>query len=83
MVVGGQCYLCVHAEARRRGAPGDRVLDVRLRGKEHGLPRPTPLMCHLDDTAAVFQELWDVVLGEGTNGAISAALGLSSPRERR
>lgn len=40
-------------------------------------------MCHLDDTAAVFQELSDVVLGEGTNGAISAALGLSSPRERR
>lgn len=58
------------------GASGDCVLDVRLWGKESGLPRPYPVICHLLDTGAVFQELWDVVLGEEIKGAIADALDL-------
>lgn len=58
------------------GASGDCVVDVRLWGKEHGLSRPYPVMCHLLDTGAVFQELWDVVLGEETKASIADALGL-------
>lgn len=59
------------------GAPEGCVLDVRLWGKESGLSRPYPVMCHLLDTAAVFQELWDVVLGDETRTAMAGALGLS------
>ncbi|MGW0855103.1 CRISPR-associated helicase Cas3' [Streptomyces sp. NPDC002690] len=64
------------------GASGDCLLDVRLWGKEHGLPRPYPVMCHLLDTGAVFQGLWDAVLGEETKAAIATVLGLD-PTEAR
>jgi CRISPR-associated endonuclease/helicase Cas3 len=46
-------------------------------GKEHGLSRPYPVMCHLLDTGAVFQELWDVVLSDKTQAAIADAVGLN------
>ncbi|MEV4679940.1 CRISPR-associated helicase Cas3' [Streptomyces kurssanovii] len=46
-------------------------------GKESGLSRPYPVMCHLLDTGAVFQQLWDVVLSEEAQEAIAGALGLS------
>ncbi|MFJ4966529.1 CRISPR-associated helicase Cas3' [Streptomyces sp. NPDC088729] len=59
------------------GASGDCALDVRLWGKESGLSRPYPVMCHLLDTGAVFQALWDVVLSDATKAAIAGALGLS------
>ncbi|MCX4851863.1 CRISPR-associated helicase Cas3' [Streptomyces sp. NBC_00893] len=52
-------------------------LDTRMWGKEHGLSRPYPVMCHLLDTGAVFQELWDVVLSDKTQAAIADALGLN------
>ncbi|MER5631819.1 CRISPR-associated helicase Cas3' [Streptomyces nitrosporeus] len=64
------------------GASEGCVLDVRLWGKESGLSRPYPLVCHLLDTGAVFQELWDVVLRGKTKAAIADALGLS-PAETR
>ncbi|MGW1814993.1 CRISPR-associated endonuclease Cas3'' [Streptomyces sp. NPDC002125] len=57
-------------------APRGCALDVRLWGKESGLSRPYPVMCHLLDTGAVFAELWDVVLGDEVKQAIAAALGL-------
>ncbi|MFJ8860367.1 CRISPR-associated endonuclease Cas3'' [Streptomyces sp. NPDC102451] len=63
---------CDHA-----GPSGNCVLDVRLWGKESGLPRPYPVICHLLDTGAVFQELWDVVLSDETRTAVAEALGLS------
>ncbi|MFE7757885.1 CRISPR-associated helicase Cas3' [Streptomyces sp. NPDC057429] len=46
-------------------------------GKESGLPRPYPVVCHLLDTGAVFQELWDVVLSDEAREAVSGALGLT------
>ncbi len=58
------------------GAQRDCALDVRLWGKESGLSRPYPVMCHLLDTGAVFAELWDVVLGDEVKQAIAEALGL-------
>ncbi|WP_371611842.1 CRISPR-associated endonuclease Cas3'' [Streptomyces clavifer] len=58
------------------GASGGCVLDVRLWGKESGLSRPYPVMCHLLDAGAVFAELWDVVLSDGVKKAIAEALGL-------
>ncbi|MFE4609486.1 CRISPR-associated helicase Cas3' [Streptomyces niveus] len=64
------------------GASEDCPLDVRLWGKESGLSRPYPVICHLLDTAAVFQELWDVVLSGTTRAAISGALGLSEVEAR-
>ncbi|MFJ9924234.1 CRISPR-associated helicase Cas3' [Streptomyces rubiginosohelvolus] len=60
----------------KAGAAGCCCLDVRLWGKESGLPRPYPVVCHLLDTSAVFQELWDVVVGEGTKLTVAGALGL-------
>ncbi|MFE1407807.1 CRISPR-associated helicase Cas3' [Streptomyces sp. NPDC058770] len=57
-------------------------LDTRMWGKEHGLSRPYPVVCHLLDTGAVFQELWDVVLSDKTRAAIADALGLSMTEAR-
>ncbi|MEU8625636.1 CRISPR-associated helicase Cas3' [Streptomyces sp. NPDC048669] len=69
---------------KRDGAGASRgcVLDVRLWGKESGLSRPYPVVCHLLDTGAVFQELWDVVLSGETRTAIADALGLSVAEAR-
>ncbi|MFF2012112.1 CRISPR-associated helicase Cas3' [Streptomyces sp. NPDC058195] len=53
------------------------LLDTRLWGKEHGLSLPYPVMCHLLDTGAVFQALWDVVLSDKTRVAVADALGLN------
>ncbi|WTL43773.1 CRISPR-associated helicase Cas3' [Streptomyces brevispora] len=51
-------------------------------GKEHGLSRPYPVVCHLLDTAAVFGELWDVVLSARTREAVAKALGLTVAESR-
>ncbi|MEU3521362.1 CRISPR-associated endonuclease Cas3'' [Streptomyces sp. NPDC006654] len=53
------------------------LVDVRLWGKERGLPCPYPLVCHLLDTAAVFGALWDALLDDGARAGIAAGLGLS------
>jgi CRISPR-associated endonuclease/helicase Cas3 len=54
----------------------DAGLDCRLWGKQKGLPRPYPVVCHLLDTAAVFGVLWDELLGSRMRERIGAALGL-------
>ncbi|MFP8959299.1 CRISPR-associated endonuclease Cas3'' [Streptomyces nanhaiensis] len=58
------------------------LLDPRMWGKERGLPRPYPVVCHLLDTAAVFQALWDVLLGEQVRERIALALGLTVDESR-
>ncbi|PJF01981.1 CRISPR-associated endonuclease Cas3'' [Streptomyces carminius] len=51
-------------------------------GKEKGLPRPYPVVCHLLDTAAVFEVLWDVLLGGRMRERVAQALGLSLDEAR-
>ncbi|MFD8342320.1 CRISPR-associated endonuclease Cas3'' [[Kitasatospora] papulosa] len=58
------------------GESGHCVLDVRLWGKQSGLSRPYPVMCHLLDTGAVFQALWDFVLSDELKTVVAEALGL-------
>ncbi|MCN9242709.1 CRISPR-associated endonuclease Cas3'' [Streptomyces sp. RY43-2] len=50
--------------------------DPRLWGKEHGLSRAYPVMCHLLDVAAVFAVLWDELLDERARGRFAQQLGL-------
>ncbi|MEW9513774.1 CRISPR-associated endonuclease Cas3'' [Streptomyces bacillaris] len=64
------------------GVSGGCVLDVRLWGKESGLPRSYPVVCHLLDTSAVFQELWDVVVSSETRSAVAGVLGLGLAEAR-
>ncbi|GAA0913314.1 CRISPR-associated endonuclease Cas3'' [Streptomyces thermoalcalitolerans] len=52
--------------------------DYRLWGKEHGLSRPYPVMCHLLDVAAVFAVLWDELLDERTRLRFAEQLGLEA-----
>ncbi|MFE0200487.1 CRISPR-associated endonuclease Cas3'' [[Kitasatospora] papulosa] len=56
--------------------------DPRLWGKEHGLSRPYPVMCHLLDVSAVFGVLWDVLLEEQTRLRCAKQLGLSLEQAR-
>jgi CRISPR-associated endonuclease/helicase Cas3 len=60
----------------------DPWLDCRLWGKEKGLPRAYPVVCHMLDAAAVFSVLWDGLLGAGLRSRIAAALGLSEAEAR-
>ncbi|MEW2173434.1 CRISPR-associated helicase Cas3' [Streptomyces sp. NPDC007027] len=64
------------------GVSGCCFLDGRLWGKESGLSRPYPVVCHLLDTSAVFQELWGAVVGDGTKSAVAGALGLGLAETR-
>ncbi|TVZ90481.1 CRISPR-associated endonuclease Cas3'' [Streptomyces sp. BK340] len=50
--------------------------DPRLWGKERGLDRPYPVMCHLSDVAAVFAVLWDELLHDRTRRRVSQQMGL-------
>ncbi|MET9294396.1 CRISPR-associated helicase Cas3' [Streptomyces sp. NPDC003077] len=58
------------------------VVDTCMWGKQKGLPRPYPVVCHLLDTAAVFLALWDVVVGARMRERIAGALGLSAEETR-
>ncbi|SED78109.1 CRISPR-associated helicase, Cas3 family [Streptomyces misionensis] len=51
-------------------------VDVRVWGKERGLPYPYPLICHLLDVAAVFGALWDVLLHPRLRARVAGELGL-------
>lgn len=66
----------------REDEQGTVSLDCRLWGKEKGLPRPYPVICHLMDTAAVFLVLWQTVLGERERGRLADALGLAQEEAR-
>ncbi|MFF0598495.1 CRISPR-associated helicase Cas3' [Streptomyces antibioticus] len=55
---------------------GPDQVDVRVWGKERGLPYPYPLICHLLDVAAVFGALWDDLLHPRLRQRIAAELGL-------
>ncbi|MEU6285811.1 CRISPR-associated endonuclease Cas3'' [Streptomyces sp. NPDC047028] len=57
-------------------------VDVRVWGKERGLPHPYPLICHLLDVAAVFGTLWDALLDLKARQGIAAELGLSVSEAR-
>ncbi|MFD0416818.1 CRISPR-associated helicase Cas3' [Streptomyces sp. NPDC127108] len=57
----------------RRG----RNIDVRMWGKERGLLRPYPVICHLLDAAAVFGTLWDALISDRVRDRIASALDLS------
>lgn len=73
--VGGARY--VRVMRREQIVMSDVCPDSRLWGKERGLSRRYPVLCHLLDTAAVCQVLWDRLLGEGMRARIADALGLS------
>ncbi|MCF3174858.1 CRISPR-associated helicase Cas3' [Streptomyces sioyaensis] len=59
------------------------VVDGRLWGKERGLARRYPLICHLLDTAAVAGVLWDRVLTDAARARLAGAMGLSEGQFRR
>lgn len=85
--VGAHCQwglLFVAAMMKREAvSPGHPPIDIRLWGKEHGLPRPYPVICHLLDTAAVFGALWDVLLGVQVREKVARALGLTVGEARQ
>ncbi|WP_044378003.1 CRISPR-associated endonuclease Cas3'' [Streptomyces noursei] len=63
--------------------PGHPPVDARLWGKERGLPRPYPVICHLLDTAGVFGALWDALLSDQLREKIARALGMRVADARR
>lgn len=58
-------------------------MDCRLWGKQKGLSREYPVVCHLLDTAAVFLVLWDDLLGAELRARIAAALRLGEDDARK
>lgn len=85
--VGAHCQwglLFVAVMMKRESVPsGHPPIDSRLWGKEHGLPRPYPVVCHLLDAAAVFGALWDVLLSDQVREKIARSLGLTVTEARR
>lgn len=74
--------ICNSMAERESAHPADGCLDVRLWGKEKGLPSPYPVVCHLLDTAAVFGVLWRDLLGERMRERMAQALGLTLDESR-
>jgi CRISPR-associated endonuclease/helicase Cas3 len=68
---------------RESAPPGRPGIDIRFWGKEHGLPRPYPVICHLLDTAGTFGALWDALLNSQVRERISRALGLTGTDARQ
>lgn len=54
----------------------DILVDLRIWGKERGLPSPYPLLWHLVDTAVVAGALWDLYLTQGQRRFIAGGLGV-------
>lgn len=52
-------------------------VDLALWGKWRGLPSPYLLACHLLDTAAAAEALWDGYLPPGLRTTVAAELGCS------
>ncbi|BFO16744.1 CRISPR-associated helicase/endonuclease Cas3 [Streptomyces sp. KM77-8] len=65
-----------------KDATGRGRVDVRVWGKERGLPHAYPLICHLLDVAAVFGALWDALLHPLARERIAAELGLGVEQAR-
>ncbi|MFH8573786.1 CRISPR-associated helicase Cas3' [Streptomyces sp. NPDC017993] len=61
----------------------ERVVDANVWGKERGLARRYPLICHLLDTAAAAGVLWDRVLTCSGRARLAEAAGLPEARLRR
>ncbi|WP_367436116.1 CRISPR-associated helicase Cas3' [Streptomyces celluloflavus] len=59
------------------------AVDARLWGKDKGLPRSYPVVCHLLDTAATAGALWDRTLTSSARERLAAAMGMSVERCRR
>ncbi|MFE4360198.1 CRISPR-associated helicase Cas3', partial [Kitasatospora sp. NPDC056800] len=57
--------------------------DLRLWGKESGLPAAYPVVCHLLDTAAVAVALWDAVLHPQVQKRLAEAVGVGVDEARR
>lgn len=57
-------------------------VDARLWGKEKGLSRPYPVVCHLLDTAAAFGALWDVLPSAAVRQQVADALGVGVAEAR-
>ncbi|MEV8453877.1 CRISPR-associated endonuclease Cas3'' [Streptomyces sp. NPDC052095] len=66
---GRESPLCRHGRTR--------FLDARLRGKDRGLAKPYPVVCHLVDTGAYFAELWELAVGPSLRARVALELGLS------
>lgn len=58
-------------------------LDARLWGKEKGLSRPYPVVCHLLDTAVMAGALWDAVLSRAFRRRLADRAGVSVAVMRR
>ncbi|MGW4378963.1 type I-E CRISPR-associated protein Cse1/CasA [Kitasatospora sp. NPDC004531] len=58
-------------------------IDILLWGKESGLDKPYPLICHLLDTAAAAGAVWDAVLGDPLRGRLAEELGVEEAEARR
>ncbi|MFE1781291.1 CRISPR-associated helicase Cas3' [Streptomyces sp. NPDC059506] len=52
------------------------AVDGRMWGKDKGLPRSYPLVCHLLDTAAVAGALWDAALTGPARARLAGRLGV-------
>lgn len=61
---------------------GEPEVDLALWGKERGLPSPYPLACHLLDTAATVEALWDKYLPPGLQVTLAAELGCTATQAR-
>ena len=74
--------ICEGMALASEGPAAGGVLDCRLWGKEKGLSREYPVICHLLDTAAVFLVLWDEVVGRGMRERFAAGMGLEVGQAR-
>ncbi|MFC3982832.1 CRISPR-associated helicase Cas3' [Streptosporangium jomthongense] len=59
-----------------------RDVDVALWGKSRGLPRRYPLVCHLLDSLAAVEVLWDEYLSPGLRALLADELGTDETHAR-
>ncbi|NBM20089.1 CRISPR-associated helicase Cas3' [Streptomyces sp. GC420] len=58
-------------------------VDPQLWGKQHGLPREYPVVCHLLDTAAMAGALWDGLLSHEAVERLSGEVGVDAVELRQ
>ncbi|WP_432159222.1 MULTISPECIES: CRISPR-associated endonuclease Cas3'' [unclassified Streptomyces] len=59
------------------------LVDPQLWGKQHGLPRAYPVVCHLLDTAAMAGALWDSLLSHEVVERLSGEVGVAADELRQ